>query len=61
MQAELEKVSTLLDAATRSFSGNANNEDGCTQLSQAAAILEQVLATSEASETEPPLSWSAAA
>jgi hypothetical protein len=51
----------LLDAATISFSGNANNEAGCTQLSQAAAILEQIIATSEASENEPIYSYSAAA
>jgi hypothetical protein len=61
MQAELEKVSSLLDAATRSFHANANNEDGCSQLSQAAAILEQILATSAASASESSRSWSAAA
>lgn len=61
MQAELEKVSSLLDAATKSFRGNVNNEDGCSQLSEAAAILEKILVTSEVSAGEPPRSWSAAA
>jgi hypothetical protein len=46
MQAELEKVSSLLDAATKSFATDVN-EDGCVHLSQAAAILDQIIAESE--------------
>lgn len=60
MQAELEKVSSLLDAATKSFRANVE-ETGCSQLSEAATILEQVLATSDATPIELPRSRSAAA
>jgi len=45
MQAELEKVSSLLDAATTSFRVRVD-EDGCTRLSEAAAILDEILASS---------------
>jgi hypothetical protein len=58
MQAELEKVSSLLDAAAKSFRANVE-EDGCTRLSEAAAILETMLAQS--SEIERPRTRSAAA
>jgi hypothetical protein len=60
MQAELEKVSSLLDAATKSFRSNVS-EDGCTQLSEAAAILEQIIAASDASATDRMRSRSAVA
>lgn len=52
MQAELEKVSSLLDAAAKSFRANVE-EDGCTRLSEAAAILETILATESAPATQP--------
>jgi hypothetical protein len=61
MQAELEKVSSLLDAATKSFHANVD-EDGCTRLSEAAEILEQVLATeAQSGVVEAPRTLTAAA
>lgn len=61
MQAELEKVSSLLDAATKSFRANVEDE-GCTKLSEAAAILENVIAQeAELELSESPLRRSAAA
>jgi hypothetical protein len=61
MQAELEKVSSLLDAAAKSFHAKVD-EDGCTRLSEAAAILEKVLTkASEESEAVRPRRLSVAA
>jgi hypothetical protein len=60
MQAELEKVSSLLDEATKSFRANVE-QDGCTQLSEAAAILEQVIAQAAPGSAELPRHRSAAA
>jgi hypothetical protein len=61
MQAELEKVSSLLDAATKSFRANVE-EEGCTKLSEAAAILEAMIAKeAEPALAEYPRSRSAAA
>ena len=60
MQAELEKVSSLLDAAANSFRVKVD-EDGCSRLSEAASILERMLAQSSEAEAERPRILKAAA
>jgi hypothetical protein len=62
MQVELDKVSLLLDAAAKSF-GKHVDEDGCSRLSEAAAILEHIISkqTQPAVIAERPRTRSAVA
>ena len=60
MQAELDKVSSLLQQAATSFESHVE-DDGCTRLREAAAILEQVIQTSTLQPETPSRAKSVAA
>jgi hypothetical protein len=60
MQAELDKVSSLLQQAAKSFESQVEDE-ACTRLTEASAILEEVITQQACSESARPRVKSVAA
>jgi hypothetical protein len=60
VQVELEKVSSLLQQAAKSFESRVEDE-GCTRLTEAATILEEVISQQASAESVRPRVKSVAA